>query len=70
MNGYRWTVRVTLVCLVILAVFPAAVRMIGLPSGGVKLEAFAVTALMTAPLMLGTALVAALATSAFEDRLT
>ena len=69
MKGYRWTARVALAglgLLVIWAGFVAVVRVLGVPVGGIQPEAFALTAMMTAPFTLGAVLLMTLGTAGLE----
>ena len=59
MKGYRWAARVALAGLGVLAlwaVFVAVVRVLDVRVGGIQPEAFALTAMMTAPITLGAVL--------------
>ena len=56
MNGYRWTVRIGLGglgFLALLAAFVAVTRISGVVIAGVQPEAWALTAMMTAPFTIG-----------------
>ena len=69
MQGYRWTVRVGLGglgVLVLWLVFVLVVRVLDVPVGGIQPEAFALTAMMTAPFMLGAVLLMTLGTAGVE----
>ena len=69
MKGYRWTARVDLAGLGVLAlwaVFVAVVRVLDVPVGGIQPEVFALTAMMTAPFTLGALLLMALGTADLE----
>ena len=69
MNGYRWTVRVGLFGFVLLAtlvVFVAVTRIFNIVIAGVQPEAWAMTAMMTAPLTIGVVFLATLGTSLVE----
>ena len=69
MRGYRWAVRVGLAGLGLLAlwaVFVVVVRVLDVPVGGIQPEAFALTAMMTAPITLGTVLLMTLGTAGVE----
>ena len=69
MKGYRWTARVALAGLAVLAlwaVFVAVVRVLNVPVGGIQPEAFALTAMMTAPFTLGAVLLMTLVTGGLE----
>ena len=62
MKGYRWTARVGLGVLALWAV----VRVLNVPVGGIQPEAFALTAMMTAPFTLGAVLLMTLVTGGLE----
>ena len=69
MEGYRWTRRVAvggggLIALIIL--FVGVTRILNVEIAGIQPEAWALTAMMTAPLTLGAVLVATLGTAAVE----
>ena len=69
MKGYRWAARVGLAGLAVLAlwaVFVAVVRVLDVPVGGIQPEAFALTAMMTAPFTLGAVLLMTLVTGGLE----
>ena len=69
MKGYRWAARVGLAGLGVLAlwaVFMAVVRVLDVPVGGIQPEAFALTAMMTAPFTLGAVLLMTLVTGGLE----
>ena len=69
MKGYRWATRVALAGLGVLAlwaVFVAVVRVLDVPVGGIQPEAFALTAMMTAPMTLGAVLLMTLGTAGLE----
>ena len=69
MKGYRWTARVGLAGLGVLAlwaVFVAVVRVLDVPVRGIQPEAFALTAMMTAPITLGAVLLVTLVTAGLE----
>ena len=69
MRGYRWTARVALAGLGVLALwagFAAVVRVLDVPVGGIQSEAFALTAMMTAPFTLGAVLLVTLVTAGLE----
>ena len=69
MKGYRWTARVGVAGLGVLAlwaVFVAVVRVLDVPVGGIQPEAFALTAMMTAPITLGAVLLVTLGTACVE----
>ena len=69
MKGYRWAARVGLAGLGVLAlwaVFVAVVRVLDVPVGGIQQEAFALTAMMTAPFTLGAVLLMTLVTGGLE----
>jgi hypothetical protein len=69
MKGYRWTARVALAGLGVLAIwagFVAVVRVLNVPVGGIQPEAFALTAMMTAPFTLGAVLLMTLVTGGLE----
>ena len=69
MKGYRWAARVALAGLGVLAlwaVFVAVVRVLDVPIGGIQPEAFALTAMMTAPITLGAVLLVTLVTAGLE----
>ena len=69
MNGYRWAVRVGLVglgVLVLWVVFVFVVRVLDVPVGGIQPEAFVLTAMMTAPFVLGAVLFVTLGTAGVE----
>ena len=69
MKGYRWTARVGLAGLGILALwagFAVAVRVLDVPIGGIQPEAFALTAMMTAPIALGAVLLVTLGAACVE----
>ncbi len=56
MNGYRWTIRIGLGglgFLALLAAFVAVTRIFGVAIAGVRPEAWALTAMMTAPFTVG-----------------
>ena len=56
MNGYRWTIRIALGglgFLALLAAFVAVTRIFGVVIAGVQPEAWALTAMMTAPFTIG-----------------
>ena len=56
MNGYRWTIRIALGglgFLALLAAFVAVTRIFGVVIAGVRPEAWALTAMMTAPFTVG-----------------
>ena len=56
MNGYRWTVRIALGglgFLALLVAFVAVTRIFGVVIAGVQPEAWALTAMMTAPFTVG-----------------
>ena len=56
MNGYRWTIRIGLGglgFLALLAAFVAVTRIFGVVIVGVRPEAWALTAMMTAPFTVG-----------------
>ena len=56
MNGYRWTVRIALGglgFLALLAAFVAVTRISGVVIAGVQPDAWALTAMMTAPFTVG-----------------
>ena len=56
MKGYRWTARVALAGLGVLALwalFVVVVRVLDVPIGGIQPEAFTLTAMMTAPITWG-----------------
>ena len=69
MEGYRWTRRVAvggggLIALIIL--FVAVTQILNVEIAGIQPEAWALTAMMTAPLTLGAVLVVTLGTAAVE----
>ena len=69
MNGYRWTVRVGLGgvgLLATLAAFVAVTRIFNLVVVGVQPEAWVLTAMMTAPLTIGVVLLAIVGTAVVE----
>ena len=69
MNGYRWTVRVGLGgvgFLAALAAFVAVTRIFNLVVVGVQPEAWALTAMMTAPFTIGVVLLATVGTALVE----
>ena len=69
MASYRWTKRVTVIgggFLALLVLFAAATRILNVEVAGVQPEAWALTATMTAPLTLGTLLVAISVTAVAE----
>ena len=69
MNGYRWTVRVGLVgvgLLATLAAFVAVTRIFNVLIAGVQSEAWVLTAMMTAPFTIGVVLVATGGTTLVE----
>ena len=69
MNGYRWTLRVAIggvALLAVIAVFVAVVRGFGVMIVGVYPEAWALTAMMTAPFTIGIVSVATIATASVE----
>ena len=56
MNRYRWTVHIGIsgtALLALIAVFVVTVRLLDVPTAGVQPEAFALTAMMTAPFTIG-----------------
>ena len=72
MNGYRWTVRVGLGglgFLALLAAFVAVTRISGVVIAGVQPEAWALTAMMTAPLTIGLVSVLTIGTALVETAL-
>ncbi len=69
MNGYRWTVRVGLGgvgFLATLAAFVAVTLIFNLVVASVQPEAWALTAMMTAPFTIGVVLVVTIATALVE----
>lgn len=69
MNGYRWTLRVAIggvVLLAMIAVLVAVVRGFGVMIAGVYPEAWVLTAMMTAPFATGIVSVATIATALVE----
>ena len=69
MTSYRWTRRVAAIgggFLALLVLFVAVTRTLNVVVAGVQPEAWALTAMMTAPLTLGTWLVAILVTAVAE----
>ena len=69
MRRYIWTRRVVFAGLglvVLWVVFVAVVRVLNVPLGGIQPEAFALTAMMTAPFTLGAVLLATLVTWGLE----
>ena len=69
MNAYRWTVRVALggvTLLALWAVFVAVVRMFDLVIAGVYPEAWVLTAIMTAPFTIGTVCTLVIGTALVE----
>ena len=69
MNGYRWTMRVGLggvVFLATLAAFVAVTRIFNLVVAGVQPEAWALSAMMTAPFTIGVVLLATFGTALVE----
>ena len=69
MQGYRWAVRVGLTglgVLVLWVVFVFVVRVLDVPVGGIQPEAFALTAMMTAPFTFGAVLLVTLGTAGVE----
>ena len=68
-NGYRWTLRVGLggvVFLATLIVFVAVTRIFNVVIAGVQPEAWALTAMMTAPFTIGVVLLATVGTALVE----
>ena len=56
MNRYRWTVHIGIsgtAFLALISVFVVTVRLLDVPTAGVQPEAFALTAMMTAPFTIG-----------------
>ena len=69
MSGYRWTLRVAVggvALLAVIAVFVAVVRGLGVMIAGVYPEAWVLTAMMTAPFTIGIVSVATIATALVE----
>ena len=70
MKGYRWTARAgpggAWVSWPSGPVFVAVVRVLDVPVGGIQPEAFALTAMMTAPFTLGAVLLVTLGTAGVE----
>ena len=69
MNRYRWTLRVAIgwvALLAVIAVFVAVVRGFGVMITGVYPEAWVLTAMMTAPFTIGIVSVATIATALVE----
>ena len=69
MNGYRWTVRIGLGglgFLALLAAFVAVTRISGVVIAGVQPEAWALTAMMTAPFTIGLVSVLTIGTALVE----
>ena len=69
MNAYHRTRRVAVVgggLLALIALFVAVVRLLDVVIAGVQPEAWALTAMMTAPLTIGIVLLATLGTAAVE----
>ena len=69
MNGYRWTVRVGLGgvgFLATLAAFVAVTLIFNLVVAGVQPEAWALTAMMTAPFTIGTVFTSVIGTALVE----
>ena len=69
MGRYVWTRRAGvggLGLLVLWVVFVAVVRVVNVPLGGIQPEAFALTAMMTAPFTLGAVVLATLVTWGLE----
>ena len=70
MNTYRWTTRIALAgigFLAVIAVFVAVIRILNVPLAGIQPEAFALTAMMTAPFMIGAVLVYIMTTTIVEN---
>ncbi len=69
MNGYRWTLRVAIggvALLAVIAAFVAVARIFNLVIAGVYPEAWVMMAMMTAPLTIGTVSVLTIATALVE----
>lgn len=69
MNQYRWTLRVAIggvSLLAVIAVFVAVARIFNLVIAGVYPEAWVMTAMMTAPLTIGAVSVATIGTALAE----
>ena len=69
MNTYRWTTHIALAgigFLAVIAVFVAVVRILNVPLAGIQPEAFALTAMMTAPFTIGAVLVFIMTTTLVE----
>ena len=69
MNDYRWTLRVAVGgvgLLALVAVVALALRILGVVVAGVQPEAWVLTAMMTAPLTVGTVSVLTIATALVE----
>ena len=69
MNAYRWTVRMALGgvgLLTLWALFVAVARIFDLVIAGVYLEAWVLTAIMTAPFTIGTVAVLVIGTALVE----
>ena len=69
MNDYRWTLRVAVGgvgLLALVAVVALALRILGVVVAGVQPEAWVLTAMMTAPMTVGTVSVLTIATALVE----
>ena len=69
MKAYRWTTRIALAGIGILAVivaFVAVVRILSVPIAGVQPEAFVLTAMMTSPFTVGAVLVSIITATLVE----
>ena len=69
MNGYRWTLRVAIggvALLAVIAAFVAVARVFNLVIAGVYPEAWVMMAMMTAPLTIGTVSVLTIVTALVE----